>query len=152
MRNVRKTYIKFREKLVVNPPVIEVHPPAIGVHPFRNRCTPPYTAYTSPRDRLSDFLNRLSFYLYRLSEREKSAVSSCLLRRRLSRKIALFVSEKALYSRVLFVEDYRGKELFLLVKKHCIFAFFSYAFFVEDYREKELFLLVIKHCILASSS
>ena len=41
-------------------------------------------------------------------------------RARLSKKRTLFVNEKAQYPRAFFVEDYREKELFLLVKKHCI--------------------------------
>ena len=88
-----------------------------------------------------------SIYIDLPSERKKSVVSSRLLRRRLSRKRALFVSEKALYLRVFFVEEYREKELFLSVKKHCILR----VFFVEDDREKELFLLVKKHYISAPS-
>ena len=126
--------------------------------PPRDRCTPPYTAYTPFRNGLSGFRNRLSFYLYRLSGRRKSTVSPCLLRRlsrkralfvsekalypaaffvrlirrRLSRKRALLVSEKALYSRVLFVENYREKEFFLLMKKHCIFAFSSRSSFFRS--------------------
>ena len=66
---------------------------------------------------------------------------------RLSKKRALFVigSEKALYLRVFFVEERLSKKRVLFVSEKALYL----RVFLEDYRKKELFLLVKKHCIFA---
>ena len=138
-----------KKKLVVYLSATEVHPSTIGIHPS-------ILLIRSLEIDLATFeIDLACIYIDLMNKRKALYLHAFLVRlicRRLSKKRALFVDKKALYFRVLFVEDYREKELFLLVKKHYIFAPSLYVLFVEDYRKKELFLLIKKHCIPASSS
>ena len=126
---------RYREELAVHPPAIEVHPPILHIHPPGISLAALGIGLASIYIGLVDGKKALylrAFFVRlirrRLSRKRAFFVSEkaqcprvffvCLIRRRLSRKRALYVSEKALYLRVFFVCLIRRR----LLRKRALFV------------------------------